>query len=120
MLLDNLKIFGSANYEVDLGVAYENMYQCFLVMNNTDSSYKYARLALHANDSLSALRIKNLSEFQQLSFNEQKRLEGIETERKNKTVRWVAYISIVFTALVAFIAIILFRNARLRKKPMQY
>ncbi len=116
MLMDTLKIFGSANYEVDLGVAYDNIYQCFLVMNNTDSSYKYARLALHAKDSLNDLRIRNLSEFQQLSFNEQKRLEGIETERKNKTVRWVAYISIVFTALVAFIAVILFRNARLRKK----
>lgn len=116
MLMDTLKIFGSANYEVDLGVAYDNIYKCFLVMNNIDSSYKYARLALHANDSLSALRLKNLSEFQQLSFNEQKRLEGIETERKNKTVRWVAYFSIIFTALVAFIAVILFRNARLRKK----
>jgi len=116
MLIDTLKIFGSANYEVDLGVAYDNLYQCFLVMNKIDSSFKYARLALHTKDSLNDLRIKNLSEFQQLSFNEQKRLEGIETERKTKTVRWVAYISIVFTALVAFIAVILFRNARLRKK----
>ncbi len=116
MLLDTLKIFGSANYEVDLGVAYENMYQCFLAMNNKDSSFKYAQLALRANDSLSALRLKNLSEFQQLSFAEQKRLEEIETERKNKTVRWTAYLFIIFSALIGFIAIILFRNARLRKK----
>ncbi len=116
MLLDTLKIFGSANYEVDLGVAYENMYQCFLAMNNNDSSFKYAQLALRANDSLSALRLKNLSEFQQLSFAEQKRLEEIETERKNKTVRWTAYLFIIFSALIGFIAIILFRNARLRKK----
>ncbi|MBL0883152.1 MAG: GHKL domain-containing protein [Chitinophagaceae bacterium] len=116
MLLDTLKIFGSANYEVDLGVAYENMYQCFLTMNNKDSSFKYAQLALRVNDSLSALRLKNLSEFQQLSFAEQKRLEEIETERKNKTVRWTAYLFIIFSALIGFIAIILFRNARLRKK----
>ena len=116
MLLDTLKIFGSANYEVDLGVAYKNMYQCFLAMNKTDSAFKYAQLALHANDSLSALRLKNLSEFQQLSFAEQKRLEGIETERKNKTVRWTAYLFITFSALIGFIAIMLFRNARLRKK----
>ncbi len=116
MLLDTLKIFGSANYEVDLGVAYENMYQCFLAMNKMDSSFKYAQLALHANDSLSALRLKNLSEFQLLSFAEQKRLEGIETERKNKTVRWTAYLFIIFSVLIGFIAIILFRNARLRKK----
>lgn len=116
MLIDTLKNFGSANYEVDLGVAYDNIYRCFLVMNKSDSSSKYARLALHAKDSLNALRIKNLSEFQQLSFNEQKRLEGIETERKNKTVRWVAYIAVVITALIGLIAIILFKNARLRKK----
>lgn len=116
MLLDTLKIFGSANYEVDLGVAYDNMYQCFLAMKNTDSSFKYARLALRAKDSLFALRIKNLSEFQQMSFAEQKRLERIETEQKNRNARWVSYISIVFAALIGFIAIILFRNARQRKK----
>lgn len=116
MLLDTLKIFGSANYEVDLGVAYDNMYQCFLVMNNKDSAFKYARLAIHAKDSLSSLRINNLSEFQQMSFAEQKRLERIETEQKSKTARWMLYISIVITTLIGFIAIILFRNARLRKK----
>lgn len=116
MLLDTLKIFGSANYEVDLGVAYDNMYQCFLAMNNKDSAFKYARLAIHAKDSLFALRIHNLSEFQQMSFAEQKRLEKIETEQKSKAARWGLYISIVFTALIGFIAIILFRNARLRKK----
>lgn len=116
LLLDTLKIFGSANYEVDLGVAYQNIYECFFSMKKVDSSFKYARLALRAKDSLFALRIKNLSEFQQMSFSEQKRLEKIETEQQNRNVRWMFYISIVFAILIGFIAIILFRNARLRKR----
>jgi two-component system, NtrC family, sensor kinase len=116
LLLDTLKIFGSANYEVDLGVAYQNIYECFFSMKKVDSSFKYARLALRAKDSLFALRIKNLSEFQQMSFSEQKRLEKIETEQQNRNVRWMFYISIVFAVLIGFIAIILFRNARLRKR----
>lgn len=116
VLIDTLKNFGSANYEVDLGVAYDNLYQCFFLMNKKDSASKYARMALYAKDSLYNLRIKNLSEFQQLSFNEQRRLEAIETDRKNKTVRWVAYIAFIITALIGFIAVILFRNAKLRKK----
>jgi signal transduction histidine kinase/uncharacterized protein YqgQ len=115
-LLDTLRKFGSANYEVDLGVAYGNMYRCYLAMHRQDSAFKYAQLALKMGDSLAALRIQNLKEFQQMSFAEQKRLEGIEAERKNKTVRWIAYGSIVFAALVGLIAVILFRNARQRKK----
>lgn len=116
MLLDTLIIFGSANYEVDLGLAYNNLYQCFKLMNKKDSAYKYVQLALRTSDSLSALRIQNLKEFQQMSFAEQKRLEVINAERKNRTIRWVAYTSIAFAALVALIAIIINRNARLRKK----
>jgi tetratricopeptide (TPR) repeat protein len=116
MVLDTLKTFGSANYEVDLGLAYTNLYQCFKLMNIEDSAYKYVQLALKSSDSLYALRIQNLKEFQQMSFAEQKRLEGIEAEQKNKSVRWIAYSSVGFSALVVAIAIISFRNARQRKK----
>ena len=116
MLLDTLRIFGSANFEVDLGVAYGNMYRCYLAMQKQDSAFKYVQLALKVGDSLTALRLQNFKEFQQLSFAEQKRLEEIEVERKNKTVRWIAYGSVIFAGLVGLIAVILFRNARLRKK----
>jgi signal transduction histidine kinase len=73
-------------------------------------------LAVHLNDSLSKLRIQNLKNFQVLSFTKQKRLEEINTERKNKLVRWTAYISIVIALLVGLIALFAYRNARLRKK----
>ena len=116
MLLDTLKTFGSANYEVDLGLAYSNLYHCFRLMNKEDSAYKYVQLALVKSDSLAANRIQNLKEFQQMSFAEQKRLEAIEAGRKNRTVRWIAYGSVLFAALVCLIAVILFRNARQRKK----
>ncbi len=115
MLLDTLRKFGSANYEVDLGVAYDNMYRCYLAMQKQDSAFKFAQLALQVGARLAALRIQNLKEFQQLSFAEQKRLEQIEAERRNKTVRWIAYGSIAFASLLGFIAVILFRNARQRK-----
>ncbi len=116
MLLDILVNFGSANYEVDLGLAYNNLYKCFKLMNKEDSAYKYVQLSQRSSDSLAALRIRNLKEFQQMTFAEQKRLEGIETEQRNKAIRWIAYFSVAFSVLVVAIAVISFKNARQRKK----
>jgi hypothetical protein len=95
-LLDTLSSFGFSNYEVDLGVAYNNLYQCYIRANKRDSAFKYAQLALRTQDSLMALRIKNLSDFQHLLLSENKRIEAIEDERSEKVARWTNLVPYLF------------------------
>jgi signal transduction histidine kinase len=111
-LLDTLSSFGFSNYEVDLGVAYNNLYQCYIRTNKRDSAFKYAQLALRTQDSLMALRIKNLSDFQHLLLSENKRIEAIEDERSEKIARWTNFGAISFSILIGVIALLLFRNVR--------
>jgi signal transduction histidine kinase len=111
-LLDTLSSFGFSNYEVDLGVAYNNLYQCYIRANKRDSAFKYAQLALRTQDSLMALRIKNLSDFQHLLLSENKRIEAIEDERSEKVARWTNFGAITFSILIGVIALLLFRNVR--------
>ena len=114
-LLDTLSSLGYSNFEVDLGVAYKNLYECFIRMNKRDSAFKYAQMALIASDSLYNSRIKNLTEFQQLLFSENKRIEALENARSEKISRWTNLAAISFSVLIGFIAILLYRNVRQSK-----
>jgi two-component system, NtrC family, sensor kinase len=111
-LLDTLSSFGFSNFEVDLGVAYKNMYDCFNLMNKKDSAFKYAQLALKVQDSLNSIRIKNLAEFQQLLLSENRRIEALDDERNEKVSRWTNIGAISFALLIGLIAILLYRNVR--------
>jgi signal transduction histidine kinase len=114
-LVDTLTSFGFSNYEVDIGVAYKNMYECFSAMNLKDSVFKYAILAIKAQDSLQALRVKNLTEFQQLLLSENKRIEALDDERNAKVSRLTNLGAISFAILIGIISILLFRNVRQSK-----
>ncbi|MFN7586879.1 MAG: sensor histidine kinase [Bacteroidota bacterium] len=111
-LLDTLSSFGFSNFEVDLGVAYKNMYDCFNLMNKKDSAFKYAQLALKVQDSLNSIRNKNLAEFQQLLLSENRRIEALDDERNEKVSRWTNIGAISFALLIGLIAILLYRNVR--------
>jgi signal transduction histidine kinase len=114
-LVDTLTSFGFSNYEVDIGVAYKNMYECFSAMNLKDSVFKYAILAIKAQDSLQALRVKNLTEFQQLLLSENKRIEALDDERNAKVSRLTNLGAISFAILIGIISILLYRNVRQSK-----
>jgi len=111
-LLDTLSSLGYSNFEVDLGVAYKNLYDCFIRMNKRDSAFKYVQLALKVQDSLYTSRIKNLTEFQQLLFSENKRIEALEDAKSKKIARWTNLGAISFAILIGFIAILLYRNVK--------
>jgi signal transduction histidine kinase len=111
-LLDTLSSFGFSNFEVDLGVAYKNMYDCFNLMNKKDSAFKYAQLALKVQDSLNSIRNKNLAEFQQLLLSENRRIEALDDERNEKVSRLTNIGAISFALLIGLIAILLYRNVR--------
>jgi signal transduction histidine kinase len=114
-LLDTLSSLGYSNFEVDLGVAYKSLYECFIRMNKPDSAFKYAQMALIASDTLYSSRIKNLTEFQQLLFSENKRIEALENARTEKISRWTNLAAISFALLIGFIAILLYRNVQQSK-----
>jgi two-component system NtrC family sensor kinase len=111
-LLDTLSSLGFSNFEVDLGVAYKNIYECFNLMNKKDSAFKYAQLALKVQDSLNSIRNKNLAEFQQLLLSENRRIEALDDERNEKVSRWTNIGAISFALLIGLIAILLYRNVR--------
>ena len=114
-LLDTLSSLGYYNFEVDLGVAYKNLYECFVRMNKRDSAFKYAQIALIAKDTLYNSRIKNLTELQQLLFSENKRIEALEDAKSKKIARWTNLGSISLAVLIGLIAILLYRNVKQSK-----
>ena len=114
-LLDTLTSLGYSNFEVDLGVAYKNLYECFVRMNKRDSAFKYAQMALIAKDTLYNLRIKNLTEFQQLLFSENKRIEALEDAKSKKIARWTNLGAISLAVLIGLIALLLYRNVKQSK-----
>ena len=105
--------------ETNLGIAYEYLSKSYQLKHQFDSAFKYQGLALTNKDSLNRIRIKSLSDFQNLSFGEQLRLQNLEKERvlyQNK-VRTYALLSGV--TIFVLIAIILYRNNRQKNKANQ-
>jgi signal transduction histidine kinase len=70
---------------------------------------------LIAKDTLYNSRIKNLTEFQQLLFSENKRIEALEDAKSKKIARWTNLGAISLAVLIGFIAILLYRNVKQSK-----
>jgi len=117
---DNLRSFylmnNGANFQLNLGSIYEDIFLAYKQLNLKDSVYKYLGLTYQMKDSLYKIRIANLSAFQNVSFEETLRLEAIEKKKiqADATIRF--YIAIAVLMVVSFIGIILYRNNLQRKK----
>ena len=113
----SLKDFGAlSGREYNIGTAYENLYHSYQLSNQFDSAFKYLRLALVTKDSLYKKRIKSLAEFQNLSFQEQLRLQELEKERAVFQYRARTYAMLGGLGVVLLIALILYRNNRQKQK----
>jgi len=107
---------GVTGAEVNLGEAYENLYQSYKLNNQFDSAFKYQGLALTAKDSLAKVRIANLAEFQKLTYSEQLRLQNLEKEKvvyQNKIRTWFMMAGI---GVLLLLAIIFYINNRQKHK----
>ena len=110
-MLATLKTIGSnTNQQVNMGVAYENLYNSYKLTKQLDSAFKYSGLALAAKDSIYKNRIGSLAQFQNLSFKEQLRLQQLEKEKDayQSTVRTYALLAGLGVFLI--IAVILYLN----------
>lgn len=107
---------GNPVKDINISNVYELLYRSYLLRGQQDSTLKYLQLAFHSRDSLSKQRIQNLTQYQNLSFGEQIRLEELEKERlrtQNRIRVYSLLSGLVFILLVAFL---LYRNARQKQK----
>ncbi len=115
--LEILKTLGQVTgKETNLGVGYENVYLSYKLNNHFDSAFKYMELALNSKDSLTKIRIRNLAEFQSLTYNEQLRLQNLEKEKVLYQTRLRTYALLGGLAVFLLIAVILYRNNRQKQK----
>jgi len=128
---DSLLIFALRNMEVvrtlgttvgqgdnpnNIGSAYENLYLAYKLNDQFDSAFKYQGLALIAKDSLYKERIKNLAEFQNMSFSEQLRLQNLETEKVINENKVRIYFLLAGIAILLLLAIFFYINYRQKHK----
>ena len=105
-----------SGHTVHIGTVYENFFRAFKLLGPHDSIFKYQSLTLTTKDSISKLRIKNLTEFQTSSFQELLRLQNLEEEKiiyqgKVRTLLLLGGIGILL-----LLALIFYRNFRQKHK----
>ena len=105
-----------ANFQLNLGTLYEDIFLAYKQNNQQDSAYKYLLITSQIKDSLYKVRIANLSAFQNVSFEETLRLESLESEQLQTESKIRIYSLLAGLMVVSVIGIILFRNNNQRKK----
>ena len=109
-------VTSTAAMEINMGTTYEQLAIGYTLVDQLDSAFKYQGLALITKDSLTRIKIKNLSDFQNLSFNEQLRLQHIEQEKTRYQNKIRMYAMLAGLAVFMLIASLLYRNNRNRHK----
>jgi two-component system NtrC family sensor kinase len=116
-LLETLRILGGATTQrVNIGIAYENLYRSYKLRNQQDSAFKYAGIALVKKDSLYKIRIADLARFQNISFQEQLRLQDLEKEKALYQSKIRTYGLLFGLGVFLIIALILYRNNQQKQK----
>jgi two-component system NtrC family sensor kinase len=110
------EIGNEGNTTYNIGIAYENLYLAYKLNNQFDSAFKYQGLALIVKDRLYKSRIKSLSDFQNLTFDEQRRLQNVEQEKVLYQNKIRTYALLIGLAVFLLIALILYRNNRQKRK----
>jgi two-component system, NtrC family, sensor kinase len=109
-------ITAASGLEINIGSAYQNVYDGYKSKGLLDSAYKYQGLALVANDSIYKTRIKNLAEFQKLNLDEQQRLQESEKEKINYKNRVRTYLMLGGIGVLLLLAVIFYRNNTQKQK----
>ena len=114
--LNYFKKNNNVYYDNNISVAFQNLFKCYQLKQQVDSANKYAGLALSAKDEFNQTRINNISEFQNLFFNDRLRLQSLEKEKvinENK----IRIIGLgIGLMVILIIASILYKNNRQKHK----
>jgi two-component system NtrC family sensor kinase len=100
--------------DLNLGSAYENLFNIYQRLDQPDSAFKYLYLAKVNSDSLYQEKVKNLGEFQHLQLSEQLRIKELEKESINfqNKIRNYSLLSGLLVALL--FSFIFYRNYRIK------
>ena len=113
---ETLEYAGTPSIDINMGTVYENLFRSYLLYGKQDSAIKYARLALNTKDSVSRVSTKSLNDVQNLSFAEQQRILEIEKEKELYRARVGLYALLAGLGIFLLVALILYRNNRLKNK----
>jgi signal transduction histidine kinase len=105
-----------ANFQLNLGNVYQDIYLAYKQLNQWDSAYKYLDRAFHLKDSLYKVRIANLSAFQNVSFDETLKLESLERQKIKTEAKIRLYSLLSGLIAVSLIGLLLYRNNIQRMK----
>ena len=119
----NLRVvasIGGVGYrEINIGVAYADIYLSYKLNNQIDSAYKYQGMALITQDSLYKIKIKNIAAFQKLSLGEAIRVENLEKDKIQTQSKFRTFGMLAGLAVLSIIGFILYRNNRQKQKANQ-
>jgi len=101
---------------MDLGNDFDNLAKSYELNHNLDSAYKYKKIALATYDSLYKNRIKGLTGFQQLSFDQQQQLQQLEADKIAAQNRTRIYTLLAGLGVIMLIGFFLYRNNQHQKK----
>jgi len=101
---------------VNPGTVYENVYLSYKLKDQPDSLFKYQGLTLAVKDSLYKIRIKSLTDLQNVAVNEQLRLEKLEKEKVVYQNKVKTYFMLAGIGVLLLLAIIFYRNNRQKHK----
>jgi len=110
-MLETFRTLGpTTGQQLNIGIAYQNLYNSYKLRKQLDSAFKYAGVALTAKDSINKERIASLARFQSLSFREQLRLQDLEKEKVIYQSKVRTYTLLGGLGIFLMIALILYRN----------
>ena len=90
--------------------------ESFELKNMPDSAYKYEKLANIINDSLNRIKIGELTEYQNIAFNEQLRLKQLNDDKTAAQNQLKLYLLIGGIVALLIVAIVLYRNNRQKQQ----
>lgn len=99
--------------------AYSTMTESYKAQGNITSAFQYLQLSKSLNDSLNNSRQEKLNQYQNINFNEQIRLLAVEKDNLQLQSNVRAYAMLAGISVVLIIALILYRNNRIRTNVNQ-
>ena len=112
----SLEVLSVMHGDQSLDNIYETLYKSYQLKGKTDSAYKYQGLTLTVKDSIFNSTLKNLAEFQKLSFSAQLHAQELEKEKAATQTRIRTYVLLAAIAVFMLIAGIFYRNNRQKQK----
>ena len=109
-------VVGQGGLPNNIASAYENVSLGYQLNGRFDSAFKYQGLALIAKDSLYKERIKNLADFQNMSFDKQLRLQNLEKEKIANDNKIRTYVLLAGIVVLLLVAVFFYMNDRQKHK----